>query len=163
MQKKLRVGFFSFTCDEGCIVYLLEILNTHYHEWLPLLDIAYCRQLKKKNSPENLDVAFIEGAISTPSEEVKLKHIRKESRRLVALGQCAIMGHYSAQRNQFSPAQKKEIDFLVKKFHQLKKVLALKDLVKVDAEVFGCPIDEGKFVESMGKFLQEFGVVKANA
>jgi coenzyme F420-reducing hydrogenase gamma subunit len=157
-NKRLSVGFFSFTCDEGCMITFIEILNKKFFDWNPLLDIKYCRQLKRNNVIKNIDVAFVEGAISTFKEEKKLKEIRKNSKVLVAMGSCAVSGFPSNQRNFFDEERKKEIDFLLKKFKHREKVSALKEIVKVDFEVPGCPMMENKFMEVMEKQFKDFGI-----
>ncbi|MFH0712075.1 MAG: hypothetical protein V1889_03115 [archaeon] len=153
MVKKLKVGFFSFTCCEGCVVSFLEILNEKFFEWRDKVDILYLRALKKDGEIAPMDVAFVEGAVSTESEVRKLKLIRKNAGKLVAIGSGAINGWPSNFRNNFKGEKKKRVDVLVKKMGQIKKVLPLKDVVKVDDEVPGCPIDEKIFIEKMERLM----------
>ena len=68
-KKKLRIGWFTFTCSEDSSIILLELLNEHYFEWKERIDFAHCKMLKSKNDSTNLDVAFVEGAISTDTEK----------------------------------------------------------------------------------------------
>jgi coenzyme F420-reducing hydrogenase gamma subunit len=156
---KLKVGFFSFTSDEGCMMILLELMNTHIAEWEKLLDIKHCKLLKSKNDFHNLDVAFVEGAISTLKEEARLKEIRKNTKRLVAIGSCATNGSPSNQRNFFSDDTKAEIKMVLDNFGHREKVSPLNEIVKVDDSVPGCPMDETKFLEVLDKYLKEFKVI----
>jgi coenzyme F420-reducing hydrogenase gamma subunit len=158
-MKKLKIGIFSFTGDEGCVINFIEILNYKFFEWIDHIDIKYAKALKSKNVLEDLDVAFVEGAISNKKEVEMIKKVRKNSKKLVAIGTCAIDGSPSNHRNFFDRAKMKEIRPIMKKFGHIKKVVPLKKFVKVDAEVPGCPIIEEKFVECMEKYLKEFGVV----
>jgi len=160
VKKKLNVGIFSFTGDEGCVIYFLEILNQRYKQWFEQIDIKYARVFRRKNVIKDIDVAFVEGAISTRKEEEKLREVRKNSKRVVAIGSCAINGAPSNQRNFFNDETKKEIDFLLKKFGHNEKVLPISEFVKVDDNVPGCPIIENNFVEVMTKYLKEFNIVK---
>jgi coenzyme F420-reducing hydrogenase gamma subunit len=50
-----------------------------------------------------LDVAFVEGAITNDADAKKLMQIRKNAKRLVAIGACAANGMPAAQRNTFPP------------------------------------------------------------
>lgn len=100
-MKKLKIGIFAFTADEGCAIQFLEILNRKFEDWKKVLDIQYCRLLKSKNKVKGLDVAFIEGAVATYREEEALKEIRKNAKRVVAVGSCAIEGSPSNLRNFF--------------------------------------------------------------
>jgi coenzyme F420-reducing hydrogenase gamma subunit len=153
-KPKLRAGFFSFTCDEGCMITFLEILNRKFFGWCGRLEVVYCRQLQKKAEIRGLDVAFVEGAISSLKDKRRLAEIRANTEIMVAMGSCAISGAPSNQRNFFDAKRKEEIAFLLRRFGQLPRVLSVKDLVRVEFEVPGCPIDEKKFIEVMEKILE---------
>jgi len=158
-MKKLKVGLFSFTSDEGCSMIFLELMNDHFFEWEKLIDFKYFKLLKSKSELKDLDIAFVEGAISTFKEEKKLKEIRKKSKKLVAIGSCAVNGSPSNQRNFFSEDTRNEIKIILDKFGHRDKVSALNEIVKVDGYVPGCPMNENKFLEVLNKYLKEFRVV----
>ena len=153
MGKKLKVGFFSFTCCEGCVISVIEVFNEKFFEWKDGLDIRYFRALKKVKKIAPMDVAFVEGAISTESEARKLKLIRANAGKLVALGSGAINGWPSNLRNDFKGAKKEEVAVLMERLGQIEKVLPVKKVVKVDDEIPGCPIDENIFIEKMEGLL----------
>jgi coenzyme F420-reducing hydrogenase gamma subunit len=153
---KLKVGIFSFTCDEGCTVHLLEVLNDKFFEWKNCIDFQHFRLLQSKSNKKKLDVAVVEGAISSKKEEKEVKRIRKNTKRLVLLGNCAITGEPSNQRNLFDKNTMKEIQPILEKFDYRKRVAAVKELVKADESVPGCPMQEVKFVEVMEKYVKEF-------
>lgn len=152
MPKK-TVGVFSFTCDEGCSIYLTEIFNHKLLGWLEKIELVYFLSVKDKADFKLLDIALIEGVISTEKEKKELEEIRKKSKILVAMGSCAITTQPSGQRNAFNEDQTEEIKPKMQGFDFLPKCLALKDVVKVDDEVMGCPIDEHKFIETFEKYL----------
>ena len=154
-MKKLKIGVFSFTCDEGCSMKLLEIFNEKFFEWLPFLDVKSFRLLTPRNEVEDLDVAFVEGAVSTEREVEFLKKVRENSKKLVAIGSCAITGFPSNNRNFFNEKQLKGIEPFLKKFNHLKKVEPVSKFVKVDAVVNGCPMDADSFVSLFESFLKE--------
>ena len=158
-MKKLNVGLFSFTSDEGCSMIFLELMNDRFFEWKKLIDFRYFKLMKSKNVLKDIDVAFVEGAISTYNEEKKLKLIRKYSKKLVAIGSCAIDGSPSNQRNFFDKGRKGEIKFILDKFGHREKVSPLNEIVKVDDNVSGCPMIEEKFIEVLNKYLKEFKVI----
>ena len=161
-QKKLRVGFFSFTGCEGCMVQFTEILNTKYFEWAPLLDVRYFRLLKGHNVLDGMDVAFIEGAISSQKEVERLQEIRRFAKRVVAIGSCAISGAPNNLRNYFDEKTNEEIGPILKKFGHREKVVGIGELVYVDATVPGCPILDNKFIEVLENYMREFGVLPAS-
>ena len=139
----------------------VELMNENFFKWKELLDIRHARVLRRVNKLKNIDVAFVEGAITTESDARKLRAIRKNSKKLVAIGSCAVNGMPAAQRNMFDDKLKEEIDFLVKRFKQTDKVRSLKEIVTVDDSISGCPMDENAFLSIMDKYLNEFGVVNA--
>jgi coenzyme F420-reducing hydrogenase gamma subunit len=159
MDKKLKVGWFSFTCCEDSTVLFVELMNDKFFEWKNLLEFKHFRTIKKNNTLEDIDVAFVEGAISSYEDEEKLKEIRKNSKKLVAVGSCAVTGMPSAQRNFFDEERKSEIAPIMEKFKHRDKVVPVKEIVQVDDEVPGCGMLEDRFLEVLNKYLKEFGVV----
>jgi len=156
--KKLRVGWFNFTCSEDNTIVLTEMLNDYWQEWKKKIDFRYFRILKTNNVMEQMDVAFIEGAITSDIQSEKLKTIRDLSTKLVAVGSCAVTGMPSSQRNNFDEKTTEEIQFILDRFGYLPKVQKVSDVVKVDAEVPGCPMDPNKFLEILNQNLKEFGI-----
>ena len=153
-NKKVKVGWFSFSCCEDSSVIFTEILNDHWQEWKHLLDFRHARILKSNNVMDAFDVAFVEGAIASDKHEEKLKEIRSRARILVAVGACACIGMPSAQRNHFSAEQMQEIQFLVDRFKMAPKVMKLADIVKVDYEIPGCPMNPDDFLKKLGIILE---------
>lgn len=158
-MKKLRIGWFTFNCCEDSTIIFTELLNTHYKEWLPKLDFVHARILQTKNEWREMDVAFVEGAISAADQEEKLKKIRSLSKKLVAIGACACTGMPSAQRNHFDEKTKTEIKTLLERFRQAETVKTVKDVVPVDDMVQGCPMVEAMFIRILDKYFREFGVI----
>lgn len=150
---KKKVGIFSFTCCEGCVVALIEAMNERYFEWKGKMDVRNFRALKKVKPVGKLDVAIVEGAISTEAEIPKLKRIREKAGVLVALGSGAVNGYPSNLRNKFSVGMKKAIAGDLKRMGQLPEVLPLSGVVKVDVEIDGCPVDEGELIEKIDGLL----------
>lgn len=134
---------------------MTEVMNDHWQEWKEIFDFRHARVLKSKNVLDELDVAFIEGAIASPEHEAKLKEIRGKSKKLVAVGACAVTGLPSGQRNTFTPEQQAAIDFLTTRFGALPKVLKVKDVVAVDVEIPGCPMSPTVFLEKVNSLVAE--------
>lgn len=153
-QKKLKVGWFTFSCCEDNTVIFTELLNDHWQEWLPKLEFRHAKVLRTKNIMDDLDVAFVEGAIASAEKEAELKNIRQHAKILVAVGACAVNGMPSAQRNEFPEEIQKEIEFLLERFNYGDKVKRVEDVVRVDERVPGCPMNEQKFIDVINKVLQ---------
>lgn len=155
-DKKIRIGWFSFSCCEDNTVVMTEVMNDHWEEWKKLFDFRHVRVLKSKNVLDELDIAFVEGAIASEEQEKELKEIRQKAKKLIAVGACAVIGMPSAQRNYFNEEQNKEIDFLLARFKALPKVLKVSEVVKVDVEIPGCPMNPQDFLDKVNTLVQEF-------
>lgn len=159
-NKKMIIGWFSFTCCEDSTILFTELLNEHFDDWKKLVEFRYCRPLKTKNEIRDLDVAFVEGAISSPTQLEELQKVRNESKYVVAIGACACTGMPSASRNQFTDEQITErINWYLKHFDYSKEVQKLEDVIKIDDKVEGCPMNANLFIETLTKYLKVFEVV----
>lgn len=154
-MNKIRVGWFSFTCCEDSTIIFTELLNKHYADWLSKLDFVHARILRRGDPKDiqPMDIAFVEGAISSDNQEEKLKKIRSKTKILVAIGSCAVLGSPSNQRNFFSPEQMKKTQEILDKFKYKAKVLKVSDVVQVEESVPGCPMNEEIFLSLMKKYL----------
>lgn len=156
-MEKIKVGFFSFTCCEGCILSFVEVLNKKYFEYMDKFKFQHIRILKPSHEKiKKMDVAFIEGAISNKEELKKLKEIRKKSKILVALGSGADTGWPSNLSNDLALEKRKKLFREMKKLKQFKKILPLKEYVKVDDVVPGCPIEEKILIKKIDFYIKEF-------
>lgn len=157
-NKKVRIGWFTFTCCEGCATVFVELLNDHFAEWREQLEFTHCRILKSKNVLDNLDIAIVEGAISVTRDIDKLKLIRKNSKYVMAVGACALTGMPAGLRNNFNSSQLKEIKPILKKFGNTPKVERVSKFIKLDSQVPGCPMSDKLFLNELNNYLIKFGV-----
>ena len=58
-KRKLRIGWFSFTCCEDSTMIWIEMMNQRFFEWKDLLDIRHARVLKEEQQLRGIDVAFV--------------------------------------------------------------------------------------------------------
>lgn len=158
---KLNIGWFSFTCCEDSTIVFIELMNERFFEWRKLMNFKYFRTLQSKNSIKDLDIAFVEGAISSKKEEETLIKIRENSKKLVAIGSCACTGSPANQRNFFDEETKNEIQFILDRFNHKDFVLPLSDLVKVDDYISGCPMNEKVFLTKLNQYFKEFELINA--
>ena len=154
-NNKLRIGWFTFTCCEDSTIMMTELLNEHFFEWKDKIDFVHMKVLQTKNKLSEMDVAFVEGAISSDKQAEKLKTIRSKAKKLVAIGACACIGNPSNMRNKFDEATKAEIQFLIDRFKYMESVKTLSEVVKVDHQVQGCPMDTKVFLELINQLLAE--------
>lgn len=152
-QNKRRVGVFSLTCDEGCSIYLTEIFNQKLIPWLEKMELIYFLSVKNKADFSNLDVALVEGVVTSKKDQEELEKIRSSAKILIAMGTCAMSALPSGQRNTFTPEQKEQIQEHLEIYDFLPRALALKEVVTVDDEIPGCPISEEIFIKIFEKYL----------
>src|SRR5215213_4011768 len=138
-RERLVVGWFSFTCCEESTILFTELLNDHLDEWKKVIEFRHMRMLKTRNSLAGLDVAFVEGAISSDSQAKEAQQIRENARYVVAIGACACTGKPSTSRNQFVSEELNErIRWYLSHFDYGKEVKSLGEVIRVDDMVRGC-------------------------
>ena len=158
-RERLAVGWFSFTCCEDSTILFTELLNDHLDEWKKVIEFRHMRALKTRNSLAGLDVAFIEGAISSDSQAKEAQQIRQNARYVVAIGACACTGKPSTSRNQFASEQLNErIQWYMSHFDYGPEVRKLDDVIEVDDMVRGCPMKVSAFLQTLYKYLELFSV-----
>ena len=78
-------------------------------EWLIDLaekaDIVYSPVMDIKEYPKNVDVALLEGAVANEDHLELIHTIRRNTKVLVAFGDCAVTGNVTAMRNPLGKAE----------------------------------------------------------
>ena len=143
---KPRVAIFDFACCEGC---QLQIVNLE-EEILDLLTVVRPVEWREAISDhsEQYDIALIEGSITRPEDEERLKRIRDRAKVLVALGACAVMGGVNSLKNNFDLDEAKRCVYgQDARLPHLAtaRTKAVDEVVKVDYKVHGCPMTSQEF------------------
>lgn len=144
-RKKPIIGIFGLSSDEGCEFPILD-QGEKFFELLQEVELGQFRLIEELPEAEHYDVALVEGSVLTKENIEKLKWIRKNSKILVAMGACAVIGgipelkNYTDKNRAVAKVYKNVvgIDNL--------EVKPLKEYVKVDFEIPGCPIDGGEVI-----------------
>lgn len=151
---KPTVAVYKFSSCDGCQLMLLN-LEDELLELAGAVEIAYFLEARRRVLPGPYDIALIEGSITTPHEEERILEIRSQVRFLVALGTCATAGGIQAQRNFTN------VDDLSLKVYQypeylrvLEKATPISQHVKVDLELWGCPVNKYQVLEVVTALLQ---------
>ncbi len=143
--QKPRVAFFDFTSCEGCQLNKLNFENDLL-DILELVDIVEFREAMDDKA-EEYDIAFIEGSISTPSCIERIHDIRRRTKILVALGQCAVSGGINAMKNNQPSDDVRETVYGKDKYlFPSIPALPISAIVKVDYEVRGCPMSAKEYL-----------------
>lgn len=82
----------------GCHMSILD-MDERLVELSAQFDLVYSPLVDYKNFPDQVDIALIEGSVSSDEDEHKIRHVRAHTRILVSLGDCAVTGNVPAMRN----------------------------------------------------------------
>jgi sulfhydrogenase subunit delta len=157
--QKPSIGFFTLTCCEGCqftVLFVDDIMSI-----LGQFDVLYFNLLKEKNEITELDLAFIEGAVTTTTEVEEVKEIRQKAKHVVAMGACAINGGIPAMRNFVASSSLRKYVYHHKKHPNSVPASGIGEHIEIDYYMRGCPIIKQEFVEFMkayqkGQFMQPY-------
>ncbi len=152
MSAKPRVATAWLDGCSGCHMSFLD-LDEKLVDLAGMVDVVCSPTVDIKEFPENVDVALVEGAVSSEEDLHKIKLIRSRTKILVSLGDCAVTGNVPAMRNFFT------IESLFKRAYQENADVPMADdghptvavprlcenarpiheVVKVEVHVPGCP------------------------
>ncbi len=100
-RRKLRVATTSLAGCFGCHMSFLDI-DERLIELAQHIDMVYSPLVDPKQFPDHVDVALVEGAVSSEEDLEKIKRIRKHTGILIAFGDCAVTANVPSMRNAFS-------------------------------------------------------------
>ncbi len=142
---KPKVGVFSFTSCEGCQLTILN-LEDEILDLLGAIEIVNFREAIDVRR-HDYDVAFIEGSITTPEEVEEVTQIREKAKVLVAIGSCACLGGINALKNRHDlPYVRHKVYGEGAHHFPTEATRRVRDVVAVEYEMHGCPIDRKEFV-----------------
>jgi len=135
---------------DGCSGCHMSLLDTDEKivDIAKQVDVVFSPYVDTKEFPENVDIALVEGSVSSEEDLEKIKKIRKNTKMLISFGDCAITGNISAMRNLYgaeatvrrcyveydnATPPTEEIPAL------LERVLPIHEVVDVDFHIQGCP------------------------
>ena len=148
-MKKPRLATMWLDGCSGCHMSLLDV-----DEGIIMIaakaDLVYSPLVDAREFPHDVDIAIVEGAVSTEEELDKIRLVRERTRILVALGDCATTANISGMRNSIPVKTLMERIYIegsdVEKGVPtwgvptlLKHAIPLHDVVKIDLHVPGCP------------------------
>ena len=148
-MNKLKLATVWLDGCSGCHMSFLDI-DERILTLAEKVDLVYSPLVDVKEFPEWVDVALVEGAVSSDEDFEKIRHIRAHTKTLVSLGDCAVTGNVPSMRDQFPLEQVVNRAYIenatlnqqvpskvVPKL--LAKVRPVHEVVNVDVFVPGCP------------------------
>ncbi len=166
MSKKKLATVWLGGCS-GCHMSLLDI-DERILDVAALADIVKSPIVDGKEFPE-VDIALVEGSITSDEHWHEILMIRKKSKLLIAFGDCAVTANVTGLRN---PLSKEEVfnrsykdaesndglgkppgHFTLLNLHD--KVVPLHEVVAVDFYIPGCPPSADTIFYVLAEFLND--------
>ena len=145
-MSKPRVAIFDFACCEGCQLQIVN-LEEEILDLIGAVDVVEWREAMAETSTE-YDIAIIEGSITRPEDEERIKEIRDRAKVLIAIGACATIGGINKLKNNFELDEVRECVYgKAGKMEHLDTSMtkAVDEVVKVDFKIHGCPMNAEEF------------------
>jgi coenzyme F420-reducing hydrogenase gamma subunit len=152
---KPRVAIFDFACCEGCQLQIVN-LEEEILDLIGAVDVVEWREAMSEQS-EEYDIAIIEGSITRPEDEERIKDIRSKAKVLIAIGACATTGGLNKLKNNFQDLE--EVKKCVYKDSasmphlETSMTKAVDEVVTVDFKVHGCPMEKDEFARIVRSLL----------
>ena len=146
-MRKKKIAIISLTACEGCQIALLD-LGKRFFDFLKKVELVDFNLLEEQPFPkEKIDIAFVEGNPITKEDLKVLKNIRKQTKTLVVLGNCAALGGIPEMKNY--QGKEKTIRYIYKNLANIAnpEIKEIDNFVKVDFVIPGCPIDNEEFLK----------------
>ena len=151
--RRLRLAVFKFASCDGC---QLSVLNLE-DDLLALgqaLDIAYFPEASSGMKPGPYDIVLVEGSITTPDDAARILALREQAATLITIGACATAGGIQALRNWADVESFKRAVYPSPQYIQsLSTSTPISEHVRVDFELWGCPIDKGQLLRVITDLL----------
>jgi len=153
-MSKPTVGIFGLT---GCAGDQLVILNCEDRllDLVALIDVREFLMASSENDTAcKLDLALVEGAVVSQRDADRLLAIRERAKILVALGTCAVWGGVAAMDRGADRRKLLEEVYGEQGFsYDTQATKALHEVVKVDLNITGCPIEKDHIVTAIANLL----------
>jgi len=148
-MSKARIATVWLDGCSGCHMSILD-MDERLIELADRVELVYSPLVDTKEYPDNVDVVLVEGAVSTEDDLEKIQTVRRRTRILVSLGDCAVTANVPSLRNRFPVEAVEHRAYLENaEFNQqvprdivprlLPTSRPVHESVKVDVFVPGCP------------------------
>jgi coenzyme F420-reducing hydrogenase gamma subunit len=152
------VAVHKFSSCDGCQLAFLNA-GEDLLTLARLVEIRHFLEAGPADADADVDIAFVEGSISTPAELGRIERVRRHSRFLVTIGACATAGGLQALRNldRQHSAWRDAVYARPDCIEGLASVRPVAACVEVDLELWGCPVDGRQVLAAVRQLL--FGVM----
>ncbi len=163
-MEKARVATVWLEGCSGCHMSFLDI-DERLIDLAGKIELVYSPLVDTKDFPDDVDVTLVEGAVSNTEDLERVLEIRKKTKILVSLGDCAVMANVPAMRNPFGVSKVLNRAYRENATIQpqipnevipqlLPKARPLHEVVKVDVFVPGCPPSADTIYYAISELLE---------
>lgn len=168
-MNKPKLGFYNLSGCSGCLLTILNCEDSlldifHSGEIVSFLmaqsnniDISPNRGSDIKDVKRSLDIAFIDGSVTTDEQEEFLHDLRARTKKIVCLGVCSSYGGVQAMENEKGTWLKRFRKVYGTKSFEIVKPFESRPvdaIVPVDYYLPGCPIDADQFLYNYPRLLK---------
>ncbi|MHA1399465.1 MAG: NADPH-dependent hydrogenase/sulfhydrogenase 1 subunit delta [Candidatus Heimdallarchaeaceae archaeon] len=154
-MRKPKIGVYALTSCYGCQLKIATVSK--------ILEIADSVEIKSfymlssdSSMHEEVDIAFVEGSVSTKKDLEELLEIRKNSKVVVGIGACALQGGVQS----WDEGKKTYADLFSEVYgnNEIKiteglQATPIEQHIKVDFRLPGCPPEEDEIIYFISTFL----------
>ena len=147
------IAIHKFASCDGCqLAFLnagLELITLS-----ELVDIAHFPEAGPVDEERQVDIAFVEGSVTTPADVDRIRRIRTRSLFLVTIGACATAGGIQALRNYANVEDWTSAIYASPEYIQtLASSTPIREHVNVDLELWGCPVSSEQIMRTIRDLL----------
>lgn len=157
---KPSIAVHKFASCDGCQLSLLnageDLLRLTQH-----VDIVHFAEAGPVNPDAEVDIALVEGSITTPHDTQRIQGIRARSHYVMTIGACATAGGLQALRNYANVTEWTHAIYAQPQYiDTLAKSTPIREHIKVDFELWGCPVNTHQVMAAVRDLLS--GVAPVN-
>jgi len=157
VRAKPKIAVWKFASCDGCQLSLLDCED----ELLSVVgevELAYFLEATRNVIKGPYDISLVEGSITTEHDVQRIRKIRQQSKKLIAIGACATSGGIQALRNfadvdEYTRTVYARPDYI----STLRTSTPIQEHVTVDFELRGCPINKWQLLEVLNAALNGRG------
>jgi coenzyme F420-reducing hydrogenase gamma subunit len=148
-----RVAVHKFSSCDGCQLAFLN-LGEDLLALAERVELVHFAEAGPLDPDAEVDIAFVEGSVSTQADLERIQRIRRHSRMLIAIGACATAGGIQALRNGADGAQwAAQIYSHPAAVDSLERSTPISSHVAVDFELWGCPVSGQQILAVVNSLL----------
>ena len=148
------LAVWKFASCDGCQLSLLDCED----ELLQLAEVVQFANFVEASSTVKggpYDISLVEGSITTEHDRERIQRVRQDSQLVITIGACATSGGIQALRNGADVAEfTRHVYAHPEYISTLADSTPISAHIKVDYELFGCPISKHQLLEVIAALLQ---------